>query len=259
MSNVLYPRESVYNPLTKTEVNTEKPPRYLSKFRPTVILEKKENQDAMRTMGPAKVEAPCPDKYLKKHSKEPKLHEKTQSSKGVRDTCKARKPPVPAKTDIPTMGIQTTRDFLKMTRTTTLVPLKPQPTSVDSRKGHKQRLENSGLVPKYIKKKDYGEVPEYLLQRNEEKQRAQEEYDDYVRDQQEQGAMTHLSDAERQTVLEGLKKNWDELHHDYQSLSFVIDTMSKKAHKEQLEAAMKKLEEDIDLFERFKTIYIPKH
>lgn len=76
----------------------------------------------------------------------------------------------------------------------------------------------------------------------------------------------HFLNADYQTVvflfavlLQGLKKNWDELHQQYQSLSFVIDTLSKKAHKERLETAMKTLEADIDLFERFKTIYIPKH
>lgn len=31
--------------------------------------------------------------------------------------------------------------------------MKPQPTCVDTSKGHKQLLENSGLVPKYTKKK----------------------------------------------------------------------------------------------------------
>ena len=48
------------------------------------------------------------------------------------------------------MGIHTKRDFVK---TATVVPMKPQPASVDTSKGHKQLLENSGLVPKYIKKK----------------------------------------------------------------------------------------------------------
>uniref|UniRef100_A0A3P8WXV3 Enkurin, TRPC channel interacting protein n=1 Tax=Cynoglossus semilaevis TaxID=244447 RepID=A0A3P8WXV3_CYNSE len=249
--------ESVYNPLTKAEVEPPKPPRYISKFRPNVILEKKQKQDARRTMGPAKVDVPVPDQYLKKHSTETKLQEKSENAKEVRGSCTAKKPPVPTRAEIPTMGIQTKRDFVRTV--TTAAPTKPQPTSVDTRKGHKQLLENSGLVPKYIRKKDYGEVPEYLLQRNEEKQRAQEEYDMFVKEQQEQGAMTHLSDAERQAVLEGLKKNWDELHQQYQSLSFVIDTLSKKAHKERLETAMKTLEADIDLFERFKTIYIPKH
>lgn len=47
----------------------------MSKFRQTVVLEKKLTKDAMRTMGPAKVEVPSPDKYLKKHAKEPKLPE----------------------------------------------------------------------------------------------------------------------------------------------------------------------------------------
>lgn len=51
------------------------PWRYMSKFRPAVVLEKKLVKDAMRTMGPAKVEVASPDKYLRKHSKEPKLSE----------------------------------------------------------------------------------------------------------------------------------------------------------------------------------------
>lgn len=51
----------------------------------------------------------------------------------------------------------------------------------------------------------YGEVPEYLQQRNEEEQRAQEEYDNYVKEQREQGSMKHLSDEERQAVLEVLQ------------------------------------------------------
>ncbi|XP_071340802.1 enkurin isoform X2 [Trachinotus anak] len=228
----------------------------MSKFRPTVVLEKNSTKDAMRTMGPAKVEVPSPDKYLKKHSKEPKLPEKTQGSKDAHRIWTAKKPAVPARTENPPMVIHTKRDFIK---TTTVVPMKPQPTCVDTNKGHKQRLENSGLVPEYIKKKDYGEVPEYLLQRSEEERRAQEQYDNFVKEQKEQGAMKHLSDEERQAVVEGLKKSWDELHHEYQGLSLVTDTLSKKAHKERLERAMKQLENDINLFERFKTIYIPNN
>ncbi|XP_040921736.1 enkurin [Toxotes jaculatrix] len=255
MSEVVHPPESVYNLIPRDEVHTQKPPRYISKFRPTVILEKKLAKDAMRTMGPAKVEVPSPEKYLKKHSKEPKLLESEYFYRQYGQRIRA-KPAVPARTDNPPMGIHTKRDFIK---TTAMVPMKPQPTSVDTNKGHKQRLETSGLVPKYIKKKDYGEVPEYLLQRNEEERRAQEEYNNFVKEQKEQAAMKHLSDEERQAVLEGLKKNWDKLHHEYQGLSLVTDTKSKKAHKERLEVAMNQLENDISFFERFKTIYIPNN
>ncbi|XP_073344845.1 enkurin [Pagrus major] len=254
MSQVVHPPESSYNLLPREEFHAQKPPRYMSKHRPAVVLEQKSSKDAMRTMGPAKVEVPPPDEYLKKHSKEPKLPEKTQDSKEARKACTVRKPAVPARTDIPIMGLRSNRDFIK---TAIAVSMKPKPTCVDSRKGHKQLLENSGLVPKYIKKRDYGEVPEYLQQRNEEEQRAQEAYVNSVKEQREQGAMKHLSDEERQAVLEGLKKNWDELHREYQGLSLVTDTLSKKSRKERLEAALKQLETDINRFERFKTIYIP--
>ncbi|XP_070842082.1 enkurin [Chaetodon trifascialis] len=252
MSKAVHPPESVYNLIPKEEVHCQKPPRYISKYRPTVILEKKAAKDAMRTMGPAKVEVPSPDKYLKKHSKEPKLPKNTQGLKEVR-TCTVRKPAVPARTDNPPMGFHTKRDFIK---TVTAVPVKPRPTFVDTSKGHKQLLEKSGLLPKYIRKTHYGEVPEYLRQRNEEEQRAQQEYDNFVKEQREQRAMKHLSDEEQQSALESLKKKWDELHHEYQGLSLVTDTLSKKSRKERLEAAMKQLENDINLFERLKTIYI---
>ncbi|KAM9839729.1 enkurin [Aulostomus maculatus] len=247
MSEVLYPRESVYNALPKEEARIEKPPRYMSKFRPTIVLQEKLTKDTRKTMGPAKVEVPSPEKYLKKHSKEP---ERKHCSK---ETCAGRKPAVPLRTDKPPMGIHTKRDFLK---TAIMVPMKPQPTCVDTCKGHKELLENSGLVPKYIRKKDFGEVPEYLLQRKEEERRAQEEYDRYVKEQREQGAMKHLSDQERQDVLESLKKNWEQLYHEYQGLPLVTDTLSRKSNKQRLEAAMKQLESDINLVERFKTIYI---
>lgn len=149
--------------------------RYMSKFRPSVVLEKKLTKEAMKTMGPPKVEVPSPEKYLKKHSKEPKLPEsefsntlfykyvfdnyysplylsfsEKQCPKEVCKTCSMKKPAVPARTDNPPMGIYTKRDFIK---TNTAMPMKPQPTCVDTNKGHKERLENSGLVPKYIKKR----------------------------------------------------------------------------------------------------------
>ncbi|XP_029384866.1 enkurin [Echeneis naucrates] len=254
MSEVVHPQESVYNLIPREEVRCEKPPRYMSRFRPAVVLEEKLAKDAMRTMGPAKVERPSPDKYLKKHSKEPKLPEKAQCSKEERHICTVKKPAVPARTDNQPMAVHTERHLIKPTA---VVPMKLQPTCVDTNKGHKQLLENSGLVPKYIRKKDYGVVPEYLLQRSEEERRAKEEYDNFVKEQKDQGAMKHLSDEERQAVLEGLKKTWDELHHEYQGLSLVTDTLSKKAHKERLETGMKQIENDIKFFERFQTIYIP--
>lgn len=243
-------QERIYNLIPREEEQGKGRGKREKSRRTAVVREKILTNPTMKTMGPAKVEVPSPDKYLKKHSKEPKLPENRKEGRIHILT----KPPVPSRKDHPTMGIHTKRDFI---RTTTLVPKKPEPISIDTNKGHKQPLENSGLVPQYIKKKDYGEVPVYLQHRNVEQQRAQEAYDNYVREQKEQGAMKQLSDEERQSILERLKTNWGKLHQEYQSLSLVTDMLSKKAHKERLEGAMKQLETDIQFFERFKTLYVP--
>ncbi|KAI1891351.1 hypothetical protein AGOR_G00142910 [Albula goreensis] len=135
-------------------------------------------------------------------------------------------------------------------------PRRPQACYAFTKNGDKQPLEASGLVPKYVHKKDYGQTPEYLQQRKEEERRAQEEYDEYVKERMRQGAMKQLSDEDRLSTLQGLKKNWEEIHHQYQCLSIVTDTVPKRNRKERLEQRMKQLEKDIDLIERHKTIYI---
>ena len=68
--------------------------------------------------------------------------------------------------------------------------------------------------------------------------------------------MIQISGDERQIILDGLKKNWDQLHHEYQGLSVVTDTPSKKARKERLESDMKQLEKDIETIEKHPTIYV---
>ncbi|KAM6953221.1 enkurin [Aplochiton taeniatus] len=256
MSTTTYPPESIYNLIPREEVKTEKPPRYTSKFRDQVKIEKQLNKASNKTMGPSKVDLPSPEKYLQKHSKEPKLPERQTFPHVKEETDK--KPRIPPKTDNPLMGIHTKKNFVKTNAIENImsVPRKPQAIYTDTKSGDKHSLENSGLIPKYIKKKDYGETPGYLLQRRQEVQRVQEEYNDYVKERMKQGAMKQLSQEERNTILQGLKKNWGELHHQYQGLSVVTDTTPKKYRKERLELEIKQLESDIDLIERYKTIYI---
>uniref|UniRef100_A0AAY5L2G7 Enkurin domain-containing protein n=1 Tax=Esox lucius TaxID=8010 RepID=A0AAY5L2G7_ESOLU len=253
MSTTIFPPESIYNLIPREELKTEKPARYMSKFRSQVKHEKRLNKAVNKTMGPAKVDVPSPEKYLLKHSKEPKLPE----SKSLTNST-LKKPNIPAKAKFPLMGIHTKKDFVKTNAFENImaVPKKPQPIYADTKSGDKQLLENSGLVPNYIKKKDFGKTPEYLQQRAEEVRRAQEEYDKYIKEHMKQGAMKQLSEDERNNILQGLKKNWGELHHRYQGLSVVTDTTPKKYRKEHLELEMKQLERDINLIERYKTIYV---
>ncbi|KAM4704872.1 enkurin [Rhinophrynus dorsalis] len=259
----MYPAENVYNLIPQEEVKLSKPPRYTSTFRESVKVEEQKNKAAHKTMGPAKIDVPSPNEYLQKHTKEFKMAQRSASLNSTEKPPRCldeerRRPPVPLRTEQPIMGVQSNKNFIKtnVAEAVMAVPKKPQPIIVDTKKGNKQLLETSGLVPKYIKKMDYGTTPEYLVKRNEEVKRAQEEYDAYVKERLKMGAMKQLSEEQRQDKLEKLKKNWDELHHEYQTLSVVIDTPPKKACKERLEAEMKQLEQDIDLIERHKIIYI---
>jgi hypothetical protein len=107
-----------------------------------------------------------------------------------------------------------------------------------------------------LHKKDFGETPEYIKKRKDEMKQAQDEYDAYVAEHFRRGAMRKLTDEEHQSLIDGLKDNWEQLHRDFLQLSVVIDTVPKKHRKERLEAEMKQLEHDIELLDSHQTIYI---
>ena len=246
--------ESIYNLIPRAIEKPPKPVRYESRFRSSVKQETKQNKSPNKTMGPAKVDVPTPGEFLKKRSGEPTLPD----PKILAGDQSNRKPPVPRREEKPLMGIRTNKNFINTNAVENImsVPKKPVPKSVDTRWGDTGLLEHSGLVPKYVNKNGYGSVPEYLKRRNEETRKAQEEYDAYIRERMRQGAMKQLTDEERDGIINGLKKNWEELHHQYQGLSVVTDTAPKKYRKERMEAEMKQLERDIELVERHKIIYI---
>ncbi|XP_008490932.1 enkurin isoform X2 [Calypte anna] len=246
--------DNVYSLLPPLEQKPVKPPRYISIFRPSVKHEAKQNKAQWKTMGPAKVAVPSPKNFLQKHSKEPKLQER----KIEQDSKKLPALSVPRRTDHPVMGIQSKKNFINTNAVAaiTRLPKKPQPLYVDSRQGDKYLLETSGLVPKYLKKKDYGVTPKYLTERKEEMKKAQKEYEASVLEHLKKKAMKVLSDEERKRLLEGLKKNWEEVYREFQCLPVKIDSIPKRLHKEKLETQMKQLEHDIQTIEKHKVIYI---
>lgn len=119
-----------------------------------------------------------------------------------------------------------------------------------------QRISWRNTLRKKLYHPDYGVTPEYICKRNEEVKKAQEEYDNYIQENLRKAAMKRLSDEEREAVLQGLKKNWEEVHKEFQSLSVFIDSIPKKMRKQKLEEEMKQLEHDIAVLEKHKIIYI---
>ncbi|XP_021516066.1 enkurin [Meriones unguiculatus] len=245
--------ESIYNLIPNDLKEPPQPPRYTSVFRASIKDDLEKFKTAMKTMGPAKVELPSPKEFLKKHSKEKMLPPKKKFNKRL-----SKMPAVPLRTDHPVMGIQSGKNFINTNAADVIVGVakKPKPIYVDRRTGDKHDLETSGLLPKYINKKDYGITPEYICKRNEDVKKAQEEYNNYIQENLKKAAMKRLSDEEREAVLQGLKKNWEEVHKEFQSLSVFIDSIPKKIRKQKLEEEMKQLEHDISIIEKHKVIYI---
>lgn len=250
--------ESIYNLIPKESAEKEKTTTHKSKFQRSVQDEAVKNKTAHRTMGPAKVETRPPDMFLKKHEKDYKLPPENCEKPFQYPDSDQRKPPVPRHDDKPVMGLRTNKDFITENAVQNImsVPKKPVKNYVDTRRGDKHSLIPSGLEPVYLNKKNYGEVPEYINQRREEIEKAQDEYNAYVSEHFRRGAMNQLSNEDRQSLIDGLKDNWEQLHKDYLQLSVVIDTVPKKQHKERLEAEMKQLERDVELLESHQVIYI---
>ncbi|NXY22297.1 ENKUR protein, partial [Atrichornis clamosus] len=227
--------------------------RYISKFRPFVKHEAEKNKSGKwKTMGPAKVAVPSPNDFLQKHSKEPKLAPK----KKEQDDKKLPALSVPRRTYRPLIHVK--KNFINANAVAVIkgVPKKPRPFCVDTRQGDKYLLEPSGLVPKYIKKNNYGVIPKYVTRRNEEIKKKEEEYEASILEQLKKKAMKPLSDEERTNILQALKKNWEEINRAFLSLPVLTDTRYKKMHKEELELKLAQLEHDIEAIEKHKGVYI---
>uniref|UniRef100_A0A3B3YVI5 Enkurin domain-containing protein n=1 Tax=Poecilia mexicana TaxID=48701 RepID=A0A3B3YVI5_9TELE len=185
-----------------------------------------------------------PPRYVPKHMATIRLEQKSNKQ--------AWKTMGPAKLELPSPSNYLKKNFLKQLTTTT-ADVKPKPSRVDFAQAHKQLLQSAGLIPKYIVKKDYGEIPKYLQQRREAEQQVR---DDQEKLEKLKQATRQVSEEERNAALEGLKKKWHEVHREYQGLPFILYTPSQKGRKVHMEEQLTELEKHIRLLEKFKTIYI---
>lgn len=104
----------------------------------------------------------------------------------------------------------------------------------------------------YLKKEDYGKVPEYLTKVREEIQRENDMIDRYVEKQmgeadKEPEELEEMSDFERQDLILALKDKWDAVNARYQKITHLVqlDNNCQIRRKEQLEAELRTLETDI--------------
>jgi len=155
------------------------------------------------------------------------------SAVGVAKRTTAKdKPTVPRRDEKPVMGLVSQKNYITANAVDNIlaVPKKPISNEVN-----------------YLQKQDYGQVPMYL---SRVRQQITEEYrmiEEMQQSNQPQNddEIEMLTDGEREKLLEGLKSNWATINKEYQTLSFTLDTPAKKKRKEEFEAQLEQIENDI--------------
>merc|ERR1711988_335077 len=227
--------ESIYCLIPPVIEPPPKPPLYRSKYPGAVPASKK----PAATMGPLKVAAPEPTKFLKAYTRDD--NKLPEPRKFDYTDAKTRKVGVPKREEKPVMGLVTSKNFITCNAVENILAV---PKKTDVRQ------------VSYMNKKGYGKVPAYL---EKVKAEIQDEYN-YIQQMQEayeeegdDGCRTRaLSNEERLDMIEGLKTNWDRINKAYQTLSFTLDTPAKKQRKEEFEAQLEQMSETSTGFPRVK-------
>lgn len=157
----------------------------------------------------------------------------------------------------------------------------PPPRIVDTPVGDRQNLLNSGLVPQFVCRKDFGAVPVYLTKTKKMLQKAHDicckenarlrelcagikspiksafaASPDGMPPQPEMPGMRIMDQQERNEILVGLRAHLNEMTKTYQSMPLLIDSESKRQRKGKLENELRQIEQDILLLETSPIIYV---
>mmetsp|Transcript_66878 Transcript_66878/g.178793 ORF Transcript_66878/g.178793 Transcript_66878/m.178793 type:complete len:250 (-) Transcript_66878:200-949(-) len=219
--------ESIYNIIPEVYVPPPKEPVYRSHHPGAIACIKK----PAATMGIPHTEID-PKYFLKKGCAMIATMKESGSVGLTRRDASHAKPPVPRRDEKPVMGLVSQKNFITANAVDNILAVPKKPISKDVN---------------YLKKQDYGKVPGYL---NRVKDQIQSEYqmiEEMQRSNHEvpQDSVDILTDDERERLLQGLKANWEAVNREYQTLSFTLDTPAKKKRKEDYEAQLEQIENDI--------------
>lgn len=152
------------------------------------------------------------------------------------------RPPVPSKDEKPVMGIVSNKNFVTANAVEAILMV-PKNTA-------KPELN-------YLKKEDYGQVPEYLSHVKEEVRRENEMIDKYINEQmgyveKDPDTFEEMSEEERENLIFDLKQKWASINKEYQKITHLVrlDTIGQVRRKETMEAQLKQIEADIERISR---------
>jgi len=242
--------ESVYNLIPRPAEEFIKPPMYRSKHDAQVPpscslmglqgtskltannsgkeVRPSANRKDAATFGKEVAPEVVPEEFLKKSQRDlPK------AGTFHRNTLSGYRAPVPKRTEKPVMGLTTDKDFLVANAVETILAV-PKRTKMEEPPA--TQLKTFGKVPKYLTriKNDISEERTYLQRLNNQKSAGEREQ------------LRPMGEEEKAELIAGLKRKWHDIHKQYQTLTFNIDTVTKVQRKEGLEAEMEQIEKAIE-------------
>eukprot|EP01112_Ceratiomyxa_fruticulosa_P001446 TRINITY_DN1154_c0_g1_i1.p1 TRINITY_DN1154_c0_g1~~TRINITY_DN1154_c0_g1_i1.p1 ORF type:complete len:244 (-),score=68.78 TRINITY_DN1154_c0_g1_i1:66-797(-) len=235
--------ESIYNLIPKPEETVAKSPLYKTKFAKESGSTSTSSPKKSSTIGPAKVAPPSPSNFLKKGTSMTASTAPMQTmERSIPKQPKEKtKPAVPKRSEKPVMGLITNKNFIKENKSDAAkAGPPPKPEEMD-----------------YLKKEDYGQVPDYLHEVKAqigEEQKAELERTKQ-REKAARGGMRELTEDEKSELISGLRERWDAINKVYAQLPVAIHTVSQKQRKEDMERQLHQIEKDIDRLSK-KNVYI---
>jgi hypothetical protein len=219
--------ESIYGLIPEPFHVPPKQPLYRSKFPGAMPTNKK----PAASMGQPHTVVDAKNFLRRGEAAMPTVRNPSAVGVAKRSTSK-EKPTVPRRDEKPVMGLVSQKNYITANAVDNILAVPKKPVSTDVN---------------YLQKQDYGQVPQYL---SRVKQQIAEEYamiEEMTQSNQPQNEdeIDMLTDAEREKLLDGLKANWASINKEYQTLSFTLDTPAKKKRKEEFEAQLEQIENDI--------------
>ncbi|CAI6355105.1 unnamed protein product [Macrosiphum euphorbiae] len=240
-----------------------KPPMHRSVFNKSIKRDYKSNRGCHQTMGYAEIKPNQPSKFLKKHTRmviRPFVGTKKNTT--FPGTSNALNPVYPSrrcrkserKFEEKTKTIN--RNFLSenIVDVVRKVPPLPKHRVQDTRNGHTIVLDEAGLEPTFVCKKNFGKIPSYI--KKIVKTNKTEKLAEVDRVRAIKPPLCYLSADERNELLTGMRYNWGELYTEFLLLPMVTDSVPKINRKSRLENQLNNLEKDINILEKYPSLYV---
>lgn len=264
--------EMIFNLISKPQTKHRKPARYRSKHAPTLPptastfgasasaqvkvtncggsldgpVVKHGFKKPNATLGPLRVARAEPGHFMKKGAGNPRLEKPAKYT--YQD---ARRPAVPKRTEVPVMGLVSTKNFVKTNALENILSKPPPEKAALAAAGERETSKTCDD----FRHSEHARVPEYLKDVKEE---IQAEYN-FVKDMQKhrresssvKTSVQMLELGEKEDLLISLKRKWDEVNAAYQLCTHntTLDTIGKIRRKETYESQLQQIEADITKLE----------